>query len=851
MKEPVTNDMILESLRDLQDREHDIDHMPFMEWRDNGGIERDISAVLKAHGSMAGMAHVSPGFGMMGSLGTSSRAPAGPNGRRSGLRGTGVGGDHEPKRKADNEPWFGSDNRRGQQYGVPSGVAPAGTFPSKYNSDRPDQPSPWIDDVNMESIWYSPFQPVWPFGPPFYNRPREWNYPVGYNLNFIQPRMEAIGTLRGMRASWGVLSTIIETRKDQLLRLPWTIQRRDKPRASSKAVDELRKFFRRPDRKLTYGQWSHKVLDDAFVIDAPSIFIHRAVNGKVLSAEAIDGGTIFPLIDDAGRRPDTIFDMEAGGGIDYIKRQPAFQQIIYGLPMIDMSEDELIYAMQRPQPDMPMFGYSPVQQIMIEATEAIRKTFYQLEFWREGSIPEMIVTVPDAWSPRQIAQFQGHFDALLSGQLSLKSKVRFVPGGMKPFEMKNASGENLWSDRDEMLVRLACYAFSVSPTPFVKQTNRGTANAQAQTAQEEGLYPLMSWWKDDIMDTIIQEKFGYDDLEFVFLPRPEVDLEKQAKIHQIKLQLGEMTLDEARAENGEEPLPDGLGAVPLVYFGSGAVRLEDVISGKAALPGAQPNEQANRPGGGNPAQSAMKPNNAPQRGAASARVSNKPAGKPTPIHKALVTHRDLKDAAKEAERNPSHHQKKIGNYKKGHISIQGLPVTIENAKGSKRGEKRTDGDSWQVKMPAVYGYIRGFIGADDMHIDCYVGKCPQSPIVYVIDQDHVDKKGRSLGFDEHKCMIGYKSPHKAIRDYRKSHFDGLGLNRIIAVTVLSMVDFKNWLRDGDLHKPISDQGVGTVLQASDLAKADTISASSGLGWYDQRPSFRRKRKKKKSTVELN
>lgn len=843
MKEDVTNDAVLEALRDVQERQQVIHPMSFSEWRDNGGLERDIGEMLKARQGMAGMANISPGFGMSGNLNTSSRAPTGPKGRRSGLRGMGVGGDHEPKRN----DWFGGAGN--QQFGVPSGARPQGSVQSKYNSDRPDQPQPWIDDVNMESIWYSPMQPVWPFGPPYYDRPREWNYPVGYNLNFIQPRMEAIGTLRGMRASWGVLATIIETRKDQLLRLPWTIQRRDKPRASSAPADAMRKFFRRPDGKLTYNQWSHKVLDDAFVVDAPSIFMHRANNGKVLQAEAIDGGTIFPLIDDAGRRPDSVFDMDRAGGIDYIKRQPAYQQIIYGLPMVDMSEDELIYAMQRPQPDMPMFGYSPVQQIMIEATEAIRKTFYQLEFWRSGSMPELMVTVPDAWSPRQIAQFQGHFDALLSGQLSLKSKVRFIPGGMKPFDIKNASGESLWSDRDEMLIRLACYAFSVSPTPFVKQTNRGTANASAQTAQEEGLYPLMSWWKDDIMDTIIQEKFGYDDLEFVFLPRPEVDLEKQAKIHQIKIMLGEMTIDEARAENGEEPLPDNLGAVPLVYFGSGAFRLEDVIKGTAMMPGAQPNPEGGKPDGGNPAKSPMQPNSLPQRGSASSRVSNQP--KPTSIHKMLqkLGYKDVKDAAKEADRSPTHHQKKIGNYRKGHVSIQGLPVTIENAKGSKRGEKKVNGEKWSVKMPAVYGYIRGFIGADDMHIDCYVGKHPESPMVYVIDQNHVDPKGKSLGFDEHKCMIGYKSPHKAVRDYRKSHFDGLGLNRIMAVTCLSMLDFKNWLKSGDLQKPIAGQDVGTVLSQDDMAKADTVSASSGLGWYDQTRPIRRRRKKVKEPVQ--
>ena len=232
------------------------------------------------------------------------------------------------------------------------------------------------------------------------------------------------------------------------------------------------------------------MLDDLLVIDAPTLYMDRTVGGKLLAAQVLDGGTIFPLIDDAGRRPDTSYQID-NGGIVYTRRQPAFQQIIYGLPMIDLSEDEIIYGMMRPRPELPIFGFSPVEQILTEATEAIRKTFYQLEFWRAGSMPELIVTVPENWSPRQIATYQAHFDALLSGQLTLKSKVRFVPGGMKPFDIKNASGESLWSQRDELLVRLACYAFSVSPTPFVHQTNRATASQAQESAEEEGLYPLM------------------------------------------------------------------------------------------------------------------------------------------------------------------------------------------------------------------------------------------------------------------------------------------------------------------------------------------------------------------------
>lgn len=786
----VASDLLL-SLRDTQESERKIEHVPWAEWRKAGSP--------------------GPGFGMMGHLNTSSNAPAGPYSRPPGNRMVGK---------------------------------PSVAGESRYNQERQTQPPPWIDDVDMANVWYSPFEPVWPFGPPSYTRPREWNFPVGYNLNFIQNRMEMMGMLRGMRDSWGVLSTVIETRKDQLLRLPWTIQRRDKPRASSTGVETARKFFRRPDGKLSYNQWTHKLLDDLFVIDAPCVYMDRAMGGTLKHAEVLDGSFIFPLIDDAGRRPSSTWE-QTSDGVIYEQRQPAFQQIVYGLPMLNLSEDELLYAMMRPRPDFPVFGYSPVQQIMTEATEAIRKTFYQLEFWRAGSIPELIITVPENWTPRQIASFQAHFDALLSGQLSLKSKVRFVPGGMKPFDIKNADGNSLWSERDEILIRLACYAFSVSPTPFIKQTNRATAQNAQQTSQEEGLYPLMSWWKDDIMDVLIQDYLGMPDVEFMFLPRPEVDLLKQAQIHQIKINTGEMTRDEARAENGEEPYGDGLGSVPTVSMGAAVMPLESIISGDALVPGAPappPSKNVTTP--------RPTPQNVAVRGSSRGRnTSPQPPMKPTSVHKVDNT----------VDTKPTPEQKQYGNYRKRHFNVHGLSISIENEKGSTRQHKDAFGVEHETEMTAAYGYIRGTIGADGAQMDVYVGKKPGRDFVYVIDQDKYTD-GKDSGFDEHKVMMGFKTLDKALQIYLESHYDDLGHERLAAVTFMSIGEFKKWLAEGDLNKPAAESGYGHVIArrgvnggitslgkafVDALIKGDTISSATGLTWYDQTTATPRKRKRKK------
>jgi|SRR5580765_378213 len=733
------------------------------------------------------------------------------------------------------------------------GLPYPGPSKSKYKTEGRIQPQGYIDDVDIAENWYSPFQPIYPYGPPSINRPREWDFPVGYNMNYIPQRMNLMSMLRGMARTWGVLATIISTRQDQLLRIPWTIQQISKPGVQSAGVKHMKEFFRRPDSKLKYSQWCRKFTDDLLILDAPCIYFSRDRRGRPLSAEVLDGATIFPLIDDAGRRPDSTVQISEDG-INYLKRQPAFQQVIKGLPMVDLDESELMYIPMRPRPDLPLFGYPPTEQILVEASEAVRKTFYQLEFWAEGTIPDLIVTVPDTWSPRQIAMYQAHMDAMLSGNLKLKSKVRFLPGGMKPFDIKNSSGESLWSQRDETLIRLACYAYSVSPAPFIKMLNRSVAQNAQQMAEQEGLFPLMSFWKDDVMDSIIQERFGYDDVEFTFLPKPEPDAEKQSKIHDMKIKNGEMTINEARDEIGLEPVAGG--DEHLIYIGNVIIPLIDAAQGKAlpqmanpqgpppegesASPTAPHKPQDRIPG------SHTKPIGQPQGGRATPGSSGAPSSERKPITTKKISQPELDERASQASGDlhaKSHLQLESGNYPKGHVYVQGLNISIENQKGSLRGKKDHNGQILHSsKAPAHYGYIRGTLGADGEQIDVHLGPDPENPQVFIIDQNRVKRSnGKVKGFDEHKVFIGYKTIDQALKDFLRANGDEYGPKRLGPVTALTMAEFKLWLGSGHTHEPISEFFPKRVHKST-----DTISSSTGLNWYSQLPGKKKPKKRKKS-----
>lgn len=148
---------------------------------------------------------------------------------------------------------------------------------------------------------------------------------------------------------------------------------------------------------------------------------------------------------------------------------------------------------------------------------------------------------------------------------------------------------------------------------------------------------------------------------------------------------------------------------------------------------------------------------------------------------------------------PSQAQKDAGNYKVGRVAWNGLQLSIENPEGSERSGTDRGGKAWSVKMPAHYGYIRRTEGADGDHVDVYLGKTPEAPAVYVVDQ--VDAETRK--FDEHKAMLSFASRDDAIQAYQKGFSDGRGAERMGAVTEMPVEVFKAWARSGDTKRALA------------------------------------------------
>jgi hypothetical protein len=113
----------------------------------------------------------------------------------------------------------------------------------------------------------------------------------------------------------------------------------------------------------------------------------------------------------------------------------------------------------------------------------------------------------------------------------------------------------------------------------------------------------------------------------------------------------------------------------------------------------------------------------------------------------------------------------------GHTTHQGIPVAIENRKGSVRSGVDKDGKPWRTVMKHPYGYIKGTKGADGEEVDAYVGPKKDATHAFVVHQNKHDGKT----YDEDKVMLGFRSEDHARKAYLKHYNDPKFLGPISSV----------------------------------------------------------------------
>ncbi|NTF67964.1 phage portal protein [Rhizobium rhizogenes] len=401
------------------------------------------------------------------------------------------------------------------------------------------------------------FSPGLPPVPPDPQPVRVTDFPTGVNLNWTPRAYETFGfpALRSF-ANVELVRLAIETRKDQIERLDWRVKKIGAKRTdpTNPEIKAATKLLRKPDGQHHFAVWLRMVIEDLLVLDSPAIERRRSRNGKLIGLDVVDGGSIKVLVDQNGRRP--------------ITPEPAYQQVIKGRVWTNLTTEDLIYE-PRNRRSNHLYGFGPVEQIIVTINTLLQRQAAQLAHFTASNIPAGILNAAEGWTPDQIKDFQDWMNAILSGNTTERSKLLWVPSGTKYQSFKEAP---IKDEFDEWLARIVAFAFSLPPTPFIKQMNRTTSESDQDRAMQEGLSPLLMWAKR-FLDDVIQDDLGFDDLEFSWESPADIDPATQSDIDDRDVKNGKKTLNEIRDGAGLDPYPNPLANEPLIYTANGYVPL--------------------------------------------------------------------------------------------------------------------------------------------------------------------------------------------------------------------------------------------------------------------------------------
>jgi hypothetical protein len=398
------------------------------------------------------------------------------------------------------------------------------------------QAQPWsLPDGQTQPGMFSPGSPIIPIDPE--DKPRLFEYPTGINLQYT-PRagfgLVPFKYLRNLADGCEPARFCIEVIKREVRSLEWEVQPVEEDGDDS-GSDYVRRLLSKPDGKVTFDAWINALLEELLVVDAPCIYPNYDSAGRLKSAEVVAGDTIRPLLDFRGRIPDAPV--------------PAYMQVLHGIPKSWYSEDELFYMPFNNTAGSP-YGKSPTEFMLMSVNLMLRRSAFHIESFTSGNIPAALAGAPESWTVEQVQAWQTYFDALITGKLSKQVKIIWVPGksanSVPMYEFRKDDVTNV--QRDEWLMKVACWSFGVSPSEFGIVGGQGLGGSGYAKSMENAHYrsiigPITQYLAG-LINRLIHDCMGLHNIEFKWQgmeqqPTPDV----QATIDAAYIQAGVYTVE--------------------------------------------------------------------------------------------------------------------------------------------------------------------------------------------------------------------------------------------------------------------------------------------------------------------
>lgn len=361
----------------------------------------------------------------------------------------------------------------------------------------------------------------------------------------------------------------INIRRSQISSAEWGVVPADNTRPHSKRLAKrINDLLDNPNPAVDgFRGLIEPVVEDVLTLDAGSIELVRTLRGDLVELWPVDGGEV---------RVNALWDGNPA--------EPRYHWYPTGVSqqMASWLNNDFIYMISRPR------SYSPVGLSNLETLKlTIEAELYGHEYNRrqvEGAAPDGVMNLGEGVTRDQVREFQAFFESEVAG----KGAVGFI-GGSKgadwiPFRQNNREMQFL--EWQIYLVRKIAVVFGLSPQDLgvTFDVNRSTAEIHLQISEDRGLRPLMSLIQDYLTSEVVWDPaFGgrENNLAFRFTALNLKETTQKAEINKMALAgVPWKTVNEARLEDGREPLPDEQYENLMMVTPTGAVSLDQIPSAR-------------------------------------------------------------------------------------------------------------------------------------------------------------------------------------------------------------------------------------------------------------------------------
>lgn len=407
-------------------------------------------------------------------------------------------------------------------------------------------------------------------------------YQILVNGDFIErPGALNFDSMRAMVEQTPVLSSIVMTRIRQVARFCRVQESGSGPGFCIRHVDRdhelqasehesiqlMQRFFdncgwefnprrRRALRRDSFTQFMGKLVRDTLILDAASIEteMKRDRSLGIDGLYAVDGGTIRLCTEEGYNGADEIFAL----------------QVVQGRVRTAYTFDDLIYEPRNPRSDILSAGYglSEVEMLVKTVTGYLNALTYNQKFFDSNSIPKGILHLTGNYDTKDLAAFKRYWNSMVKGVNNawslpvLVSKDQESRAGFERFGVE--ANEMLFARWMTFLTAVCCAIYGMDPAEinsdaFSAGTSplSGSDTAERLAAsKDKGLRPLLSYFENLFTDYVVRD---FSD-KYVFR-WTGLDEEDEDKRHELRKMV--LTVNEARAQEGYDPLDGPIGDAPL------------------------------------------------------------------------------------------------------------------------------------------------------------------------------------------------------------------------------------------------------------------------------------------------